>query len=461
MDVQITSDTVAQGYQLRSPWGEPVLSRRRYLQTLGMQISEGADADPDAVHVLFRMRMRLDADFGIEPTEVEPRDHPHTYVGGLQRTPVDLMYGYVEARNLARGLLALRLGRQYLTDPLGWWSFDGALMRVQLPVYMAFDTYGGFEQRGGLPLSTPRFEREGVWRGDRQSLDAPMYPEFLDAGMAPAYGAVVETWQLPVVHARLAYRRVWNTGQVVTNPFPTQRTGVPPTTEGMRTSSERLGGSIDLTDGDLGVLRGGAVYDMPYAAVTSCYGALDAFASERLTLGADVDRVIPTFDGDAIWSFFWTEPTTTLLGRGDLELSRRYAVAASSGVRWVDVGTGGAAGVALDLLARASGRLRLTDGLVGLTGMVDAGERGRRWGGDLVGERWFEERYGLSGRMSVYEWQDDWKPDRSATSVGYMLGGAYRAGHGTRVTLEWEHDTNRLVGQRYRLLAMLQLVVSE
>jgi len=62
--------------------------------------------------------------------------------------------------------------------------------------------------------------------------------------------------------------------------------------------------------------------------------------------------------------------------------------------------------------------------------------------------------------VSLYDWRDAWRPDRSATSFGYVLGSGYRIDDLTEVMVEWEHDTNKLVGQRYRILALLNLQVT-
>ncbi len=465
-ETEVTAETAAQGYQVRNAWGDPVLSRRRFMQTLGLRVSDigGTPQDLDAPRVTFRMRLRLDADLAVEPSDLDYVESPSAFVPGLHQAPLDLMYGYLEVRNLADGMMSTRLGRQYVIDSLGWWSFDGALVRVELPVYMAFEAYGGFEQRAGFPLSTGRFSPEGVWRGDRGSLDANAYPGFLDRGWAPAWGVVAESLAVPFVHARVAYRKVWNTGEVATRPVTAGRTGLPETMSERRVSQERVGASADALVEDVGALRGGAVYDLPRTGITSWYGTADAFVTSALTAGVDVDRVVPTFDGDSIWSWFDAEPTTTLLGRADLGLTRRLRVAAAGGVRWVDLDTGlersDAPSVVLDTLGRASARYRLDHGRVGLSGLLDRGERGDRQGVDLFGGQWFERRFLVSGRVSLYDWQDSLRPDRSATSFGYVLGGGYRIGDETTARVEWEHDTNELVGQRYRILASLHLLVN-
>ena len=71
LDTEITSTTGAQGYTLRSPFGDPVITRRRFMQTLGLNVTnvEGGDKiDPDGMQVSFRMRLRFDADFGLTPS---------------------------------------------------------------------------------------------------------------------------------------------------------------------------------------------------------------------------------------------------------------------------------------------------------------------------------------------------------------------------------------------------------
>lgn len=461
MDVDVSASTAAQGYSLRSPDGAPILMRRRFMQTLGMNVTNiGTEQfDPEEPWVSFRVRLRLDADFGVHSDETDWADYPGGFVPGLKTAPVDLMYGYLDVRNLADGVLSFRIGRQYVVDPLGWWSFDGALTRVELPVFLAFETYGGFEQRGGLPWSTPRFERDGVWRGDRTGLDANVYPEFQQAHYAPAAGAVVESFGLPLVHMRVAWRKVWNTGPVVTNPLPASSTALPPSSGGWRVSSERVGASVDIDDEDIGSLRSGVVYDLFLSRLTSSYASADAFASRRVTVGADVDRVVPSFDADSIWNVFGADPSSTALLRADVQITDRLDTGLSGGARWVqaadDTGEHG-----VDGLGTASARYRLDTGTVGMSASAAAGGRGRREGADLFGDRAIDRRFLLSGRVSLYDWRDAWRPDRSATSFGYVLGSGYRIDDLTEVMVEWEHDTNKLVGQRYRILALLNLQVT-
>ncbi len=218
VDGEVTSDTTTQFYDVRSPNGTPILLRSRLTTTLGIAAYDlvdrsaepGQELKPD---LTFRARMRYDADFAADPNEETPTQASR-FVPGFTRSAVDLMYAYVEGRRFVKGLIGFKLGRQYVTDALGWWSFDGGLLRVTTPAYFAVEGYGGLEVRGGMPLSgsTGRWEADGVWRGDRSGMDPTQYPSFQQADVAPAMGFALETTGVSWLHrqalvsARLQHR---------------------------------------------------------------------------------------------------------------------------------------------------------------------------------------------------------------------------------------------------------------
>ena len=63
----------------------------------------------------------------------------------------------------------------------------------------------------------------------------------------------------------------------------------------------------------------------------------------------------------------------------------------------------------------------------------------------------------LGSRLSLYNWKDPIRPGRGATSFGYVLGGGYKPADLADLRLEWEHDMNRIAGQRFRIVALLNL----
>ena len=81
-------------------------------------------------------------------------------------------------------------------------------------------------------------------------------------------------------------------------------------------------------------------------------------------------------------------------------------------------------------------------------------------GGDVSGQRILETRYVLRGRLGVWQWDDKLRADRDATNFGYMLGAGYRFASRSQAVFEWQHDMNRLVGQRFRALLTLSFAVT-
>src|SRR6478736_114354 len=160
-EVDATLD--AQFYSLQSPYGSPLVQRRRYTQTLALKVYDlQADRRPLGPTLAFKSRMRLDADFGQRPEERNPDSA--SYIPGLVEAPLDVMYAYLEGQRYFDGALGFRLGRQYVVDSLGFWSFDGAELMLTTPAYLAFELYAGFEQRGGLPCSPRRASRPAAYR---------------------------------------------------------------------------------------------------------------------------------------------------------------------------------------------------------------------------------------------------------------------------------------------------------
>ncbi len=529
-EFEVTGDTALQGYEVVSPWGDVTLDRRRFMQTVGLSVYNlqgryrPGEADYRAVVML-----RVDADFGINGQLPASQAGGETnfavaggsrFVPGLQIAPLELMVGYVEGRNLAHGLLGFRLGRQYITDALGWWAFDGGLFKVTTPYYFQLEAYGGLEERGGLPLSSSRFESQGVWRGSHSGFvtgggtEAPSvvdYPSFLYAEPAPAFGFAVESSGPSWIHSRLTYRHVYNTGTALTTQFPEPDGGGFHAVTGTRTSSERVGWAGDIGKPDVGVLKGSFTYDLYNQIVSAYVASAEVYAGKRVTVGADADYFVPTFDGDSIWNWFTHGPMTSLTGRVALRATRRLNVTASGGARLFRTygdptpGAGGlsafgagecaavfgamaapstckigqvwydpsgaahaydvaeqnrAAATTVDAIGNLNGRYRFASGDVGLKGMFETGARGTREGADVNGEkRWDGGRFLTGARVSVYGWADPTRPDRDAVSFGYVLTGGFKPAQVASFKLEWEQDTNRLVGQRYRVMAVVNVRV--
>jgi hypothetical protein len=486
VDAEVTSDTAAQFYDVRSPTGENVLNRRRLTTTLAVSAYDLLDApvgDPSAPTLSFRARFRYDADYGVGSGSVDPTNVA-SVVPGTSQGMVDMMYAYVEGRRFFHGWLGFRLGRQYITDALGWWSFDGAQVTATTPFFVKAEGYGGFEQRGGMPLSTARFEGDGVWRGDRSNFDPSLAPAFQPAALAPAFGVALESTGFTWIHGRLTYRRVYDTGPSNVTEFASA-TYAPAVYDGGRVSSEKIGYAMDANLSTLGAVKAGVVYDLYNAEMTNLYATLDAYAGKKVTVSADYDYYVPTYDADSIWNFFAGEPMNDVGLRANVNVTDRLSVSGGGHLRVFEVQTGplDAANYAkgyspytnyapgqtvyptnghpFDEGGNLSARWRTGETLISLRGSGNGGGEGDRAGADIAAEHVFETRYVASVRTGVWQWNDKLEPDRSTTSFNYVLGLGYRFAPRSQAMVEWENDMNRLVGERYRLMVWLTLAVTK
>jgi hypothetical protein len=473
-ETEVDATLDAQFYSLQSPYGSPLLQRRRYTQTLALNLYDlQTDRVPLGPSLTFKSRLRLDTDFGQRPEERNPDST--SYVPGLADAPLDIMYAYLEGQRYLNGYLGFRLGRQYVIDPLGFWSFDGADIMLTTPAYVAVEAYAGFEQRGGLPmLGTARFEADGVSRGDRSGLGFGQSPSFLqESKLAPAFGFAVESTGVHFLHSRFSYRKVINRDAVLVSPFLDNGGGLTFAT-GDRTSSERLGYSLRADKSDLGAAMGSFVYDLYNQRLSQYNAALDWYASDRVVFGTSLEYFLPTFDADSIFNWFAHSGTTSLTGRADIAFSRHVELAASGGVKVFATEGATATYVANpnvnqttltnDYLASLGGRYRFWDGSVALNTMAEAGGAGHRYGGDVSGRKTFEGGYYDSlAVLSLYDWDDALRSASSATSFSYVLGGGISPNFllfsKGRFGVEWEHTMNQLVGQRFRVLATLDFSV--
>jgi hypothetical protein len=525
VNFEVSGDIVGQGYEVASPWGDVVVGRRRLLTTLGLSAYNlQGEYEPFEADYSVVTRVRLDADFGADTAE-RSFDAADTsrYVPGYNHVPVDLMYGWVEGHNLGGGWFGFKVGRQYMSDVLGFWNFDGGLFRLVTPFFVQAEVYGGLEQRGGLLLSTSRFEGQGVWRGNRNDLkDANRttdYPSYQEASEAPAFGAAIESNGPNWIHGRLDYRRVYNTGPAFTGQFPAADGGGLEEVDGLRLSSEKVGYALTAFLADLGAVRGGFAYDMYNQMMQRVYGGLDVYATNTVNIGVDYEYFIPTFDADSIFNWFAHNPSHTATGRVALGRWGGFDASVSGGVRmWLTDGSpdnwaaeqcaannpdpiavqnclalgldssssavdadglpltadtafsrvedNRSTAVAPDLLSNVGARYRWGTGEVGFRGMLQAGfgdedsNRGRRMGGGLSAKQSVaDDAFWMGGRVSLYDWNDPLRPDRDATSFGYVLAPEYRPADFAKFRVEWEHDMNRLVGQRFRLLGLVSMKV--
>lgn len=477
VDAEVESSTMGQTYQVFGVQGTPLLTRRRITQTIGLGVYHLTDdSASDAPQLFFRARLRMDADFGESREEysIAARD-PSRFVPGLQPlAPVDLMYGYVEGRRFARGLLGFKLGRQYVVDPLGFYAFDGALARITTPAYFAIELYGGLEVRAGMPLSSGRWELGGIPRGPQSDVNgmtgASPYPRIQEARLAPVYAIAVESAGPSWIHGRFTYRKAFNTGQSYVagpaGPFVpgVGRTLGVATWDGQaRVSSERIGYGMNVDFGEVASARGSITYDLYTQKVASAEVGTDWFLSSRVTLGADYTYFRPIFDADSIFNFFVLDPMDDVAARIEVDPTDRLELEADAMVRrYRSDDVSDASRVASSYAPGGGLRARYRLATARLTARTQAlhGDQGDRYGGDLIFDKSFFERWLATGRLSLWHFGDNIRVEtdgrsRTVTSFGYVLGGGYRFATDASAFVQLEQDFNRLLGARLRVLAVL------
>jgi hypothetical protein len=383
-------------------------------------------------------------------------------------------------------MLNFKLGRQYVIDPLGYYAFDGALVRVTTPAYFALEVYGGAEVRSGLPLSSGRFELGGVQRGDRTDFPSNAYPSFQKAGVAPVYAVAIETAGPTWIHGRLTYRKAFNTGEsfvstggVLLGP---DQLGIYDT---RRVSSERLGYGFNVDLWSFASVRGTLSYDLYGKNWHEIAGGADVFVSQKLTVGADYEYFRPLFDADSIFNVFGFEPMDDISARVEFTPNDRLSFEADAMVRRyrsdtceqaTSPTTGDTNVCNVDALSRVAtsyapggglrARYKWATARATIRTSVLSGDEGNRYGGDAIYERSIAKKWLADARLSLWHFDDKLRTGpngvygfgtRTATSFGYVLGAGYQLAPEANAFLQFEHDMNRLVGQRFRLMAVLNV----
>ena len=364
-DWELQSETVGQGYQIRRllDGGQTeMLSRRRLTQDLGLGVYNLAPDDwtdegkKNQLYVV--TRLRFETDFGNYP-ELAARQ----LIPELRRYDFTLLYGYVGGRDLW-GRVDFQAGRQISMDLMDFYSFDGLLVRVRAPGYLALEALGGAAVRSEWPLASPIFELDGTGRHNR---DPQTRPELEDAPAATV-GAALETWGLRHFQTRLAFRATISATRG-------RLEGEPATA----LLDERLSWQAagNLWNGLLQPMAG-VRWDFMQSRVDQAEAALRVKPWRRHSFVVEYLRAAPTFDGDSIFNVFATEPYQDLRAGWDFDgpgvqayvrgFTRFFAGAGGAG-------GGGAAGLTLRL---GRGRIR-TDVY------YEDGYAGRRAGCDLRG----------------------------------------------------------------------------
>jgi hypothetical protein len=169
--ITFTSRTIYHAYDLHlfpatTPdplLGDPLRAINRFYEAIdfgGFGISHG---DVDVVTSL-----RYVTDFGTGFHRDTPLDLGIPAVDG--RDQFQLLYLYVDWRNVIKDRLDLRMGRQLIVDDLMWYPLDGVKATVHLTKWASVDVYGGRPIPLGVIFSSETFILDGIDTVDDSAL---------------------------------------------------------------------------------------------------------------------------------------------------------------------------------------------------------------------------------------------------------------------------------------------------
>jgi hypothetical protein len=460
-DVEISSETIGQGYQVLGGDGA-LIDRRRLDQYLGLSVWNLGPKDAFGVptrknQFYFTSSMRFETDFGNYPaTTLGTRDVSDE----LRNNNFDLLFAYLGARDLA-GFLDLKLGRQVEVDQFQWVAFDGLSAEAKTRWFFAVSAYGGVLADGALPIDSPVYRPDGTaWKsGDHLANNPADVLSVHDHDWKPTVGVAVRSFGFRDLDVRLSYHHTFSPAQ-----HDTADEIATHATDG--TSEEKLAFSARgrLLDGTI-VPWFGMRYDLLNGDFDQIEGGARVTISPRHALSVQYLYSYPTFDGDSIWNLFVRSRYDDLRLGYDVTLGPVRAYVRAFGRLFYDdpgaVGTQNAAGTFLDRTdagANLGAQLRLSRGYVRADGYAEMGYGGRHAGVDVASRmRIWREILFLEGRATYAYFLDDSRPLDSGHSFGVQLGARVQFGRGIALHVIGEDNVNSLYNSQLRFYAVLDL----
>lgn len=434
-DAFVSSALSAEGYSVPLRDGRRI-RRRRIVEELRLSLWNvlPGSGDPyyDGPRVSGELTLRLDTDLAIGSAE-------DASLPGLEPLDAQALVAKIDAVGLLKDTLDVSAGRQIRVDSLGFFAFDGALMRLRPPVPVEITAYLGYEVRASSLWGFDALELDGTDSSGRRGVD--------DGGPGQALAG-----RRGMMGAELSAGRIgdWEI-------FAAARTiGL-----GRRLADSRVGGGGSWGGAPVR-LYGAAVYSTLLGTLTEADVTASWTVASKVTLGAEYHRFRPVFEGDSIFNVFDVTPRNDVGARIDLVITENLrtaawgyvrvndALAAEDGASWhADVGVGGGWGSTW-----RSGSEMMT-----LRLSVD-----RQWGEMRTGGEWgvwrdflSRERLRVGLRVSAWHIDDEFSELFSGNFAGYVASVRYRLDHRVEVIGELEHYAGG--GHDSRVYAMAVLNV--
>ena len=452
-EIRTVARTLGEGYMVRTPGADgQLLSRRRLVQYINLGVYDllrPRDAGerrraPEDGQLRIVTSMRIRHDFGSYAREGD--DLAAQMVKQIDGRQIDIMFAYLEADNL-RGMLDLRVGRQFEMSGLDWYAFDGAWMRLRTPVHLGIEAFGGFQVDGTALFGFPTFELDGTANNPADSKRSPMV------------GAAVSAVGLRWLDARLAYRRTFSPYAV--NKDIVNDDGSAGLTSAVDQEIVSLSVAANVADGRLSpytALR----YNLGTGRLDDVSAGLQLAFTPQHLLRVAYMRTRPAFDLDSIFNVFNLQafedarlvyqvspgPRWTLAARGQFRFFRDGTTAhlGSEPDRRVRTGAGGG----------ASASFRVRRFAARLDGQALGGEGGLRVGGSVDTRTMVAwDRVALDGRIYALRYRDEVTTARQGYSLAVQAGVNVQLWRGIHLALLGEEMFTTFYAQAFRVFGAL------
>lgn len=303
--LSVDARTIYHAYEIPLWPGQDAGARNlnRFYQTLDVGGWSLLGGDLDVV-----LSLRYDTDFGTGFRADTPQSAGIPAVDG--RDDLDLRFLYVDWRNIVKGVLHARIGRQVITDDLAWYSVDG--IRVRLTPWKSgrdgaeLDVYFGMPVRFDVVFSSEPFLNDGTQVDDGGGLHGLV---FGGAGRLRLFSDL---------SLSLSYRQEISLRDDPLEAFRGDEAGAAASAGSVGLQESRLGASIGYELPKLGAhVFGSLVWDALVGALEQARAGVGYDPIDGLHTQIEYLRSRPRFAGDSIFNWF------NIFGydRGRLEVS--------------------------------------------------------------------------------------------------------------------------------------------
>ncbi len=467
-DFQISSTTLAQGYEYGAANGD-VVARRRLAQFVQVN---GYNLLPDN-KLTFVSSFRLDADFGIGATDnaIPGPQYLRQNIRELQTANMTLLYGYLAGRNLW-GRFDFDAGRQFVVDLVDYFHFDGVRVAVGTPWRFGVEAYAGWEVRAGASLGASAFDLPGVAESSDRAPTFGVSLYLKDTNFGPysiagkvTYRKTQATRSLDGCSEPAFAQGRADCDRLATGSLRDDIATVRDAFGRDLVIEERLSTSLQLRVKDAR-LWGGFSYNLVNAWFDDVlFGGNMRFFKDKLVVEGEYLRTRPRFDADSIFNIFATNAFDDVRAKVSWTFPAGHEVYLRAYIRFfhaqkTEQNTSPNGDPTLAARGAVAGA-RFNHGARDYTTfdlLAQDGYGGYLFGGDAWTHFFFKEgKLGLDGRLLVLRFDDDRQVNLNGITLTVQGGARWQLHKNVGLHLIVEESTNRLYSSIFRVYGMLEL----